>query len=313
MASALCLAKFLRNNSLRGQRIQTQLLLRENNGLWNYPACCWYAIHQSTYANTHLPPGPYAKRRAKKKSTTDIIQVKDMSISESHAKIKRVTNRSFEQTLSSLSPSLVNSNSRASTDSVMDISKENVYSNKDRLHEQLKSAYFALENVNVQNKFTPNELKQAHKQLIQLITGLEKTKGSIVLSVGDMKNIKQSAVDDISITLEQPVLKDIFYPKDDAVRWVDKHKFHGTVSDPHTYNIIECDNSFENVLKDVNTTTNINVQQNESIGLDGISTIPSALSGFASVASEIPIVIQENKVTKKKKKESCFYQGEENS
>merc|ERR1712106_619750 len=299
MASSLFLVIFSRKNTICSQTIRSKLLSKGHKGLQKYPACCWYAQHQSTFANTHLPPGSYAKRRGKKKTTTDIIQVKDMSISESHAKIKRVTNRSFEQTLSALSPSLVNTNSNASTDKVMDFSKENLYSNKESLHEQLKSAYFALENVNVQNRFTPNELKQAHSQLIQLIASLEKTKGNLVLSVGDMKNIKQSAVDDITITLEQPFLKDIFYPKDDdAVRWSGNHKYDGTIIDPHTYNTIECDNSFENV----DTTTNMKMQQGENIGLDGINNMPSALSGFASVALEIPPVIKDDKVTKKRKK-----------
>ncbi|CAL4068042.1 unnamed protein product, partial [Meganyctiphanes norvegica] len=299
---------FVKNSAIAAQNL-IYYQARTAHLYLQFSSYCCYVQHQSTYANTHLPPGSHAKRRGKKKTTTDIIQVKGMSISESHAKVTRVTNRSFEQTLSALSPSLVNTNSKASTDKIMDVSKENLYSYKNSLHEQLKSAYFALENVNVQKNFTPQELKQAHSQLIQLITSLEKSKGSLTLSAEDMKNIKQSAVDDIAISIEQPILKDAYYTKDDdpirwndPVRWNDKPNFVDTVTDPHTYNTIECDNGFENVIKDVNINTNIKIQPNEITGLDDVNIMPSVLSGFASLAEETPSVIKEDKVTKKRKK-----------
>ncbi|XP_076057665.1 mitochondrial RNA polymerase [Oratosquilla oratoria] len=59
------------------------------------PACRLCMRHQSTRTHSRQEQGQ-TKRRVKKKLTTDVIQVKEESISQSRAKIKRLTSKSFD-------------------------------------------------------------------------------------------------------------------------------------------------------------------------------------------------------------------------
>ncbi|ROT79014.1 DNA-directed RNA polymerase, mitochondrial [Penaeus vannamei] len=108
MASVLALQRiFPHNGSLLGRLASRRL--REERKLLERPGRITRGNvrYQSTQTSTQVPQSRQPKRRSKKASTIDIIQVKDECVSEQRTKVTRLNSLSLEQTLGSVSTATI--------------------------------------------------------------------------------------------------------------------------------------------------------------------------------------------------------------
>lgn len=108
MASVLALQRiFPHNGSLLGRLASRRL--REERKLLERPGRITRenVRYQSTQTSTQVPQPRQPKRRSKKASTIDIIQVKDECVSEQRTKVTRLNSLSLEQTLGSVSTATI--------------------------------------------------------------------------------------------------------------------------------------------------------------------------------------------------------------
>lgn len=108
MASVLALQRiFPHNGSLLGRLASRRL--REERKLLERPGRITRGNvrYQSTQTSTQLPQSHQPKRRSKKASTIDIIQVKDECVSEQRTKVTCLNSLSLEQTLGSVSTATI--------------------------------------------------------------------------------------------------------------------------------------------------------------------------------------------------------------